>query len=234
VTGGLIRFIRTQHSKQVLALIDEHLGEGEEVLHWSRVKDPQSKERGYVYLTKSRYILNWAEDRDPESTHWVAIESWGVNSTANGGPIVGIEEAERARFIQLPIVTSGAAVRVTEFLRSWGQLAPDGASPRIGGEELGPFTGPEAATVVEPHRNLVRRVLFTILGVLLIIAAILTGWLPGPGGIPLAIAGFWVLAKEYDWAEDALDWMKDKYREAKRKIQQRRAEKRERRAGKRA
>lgn len=232
MTGALIRFIRDQHSKQVLAHIDAHLDEGEQVLHWSRVKDPHTKDRGYIYLTKARYILNWGHDRDPHSTHWIEVESWGVNSTAHGGPIVGVEETGGARFMQLPIVTSGAATRVAEFLRSWGELAPDGAVPRIDGTELGPFTGPESATVSEPRRNLIRRILITILGVLLIIAALLTGWLPGPGGIPLAIAGFWVLAKEYDWAEDALDWMKDKYREAKRKIQERRAKKRERRAGK--
>lgn len=232
MTGGLIRFIRNKYSKHVLDLMSEHLAEGEEILHWSRVRDPQTKDRGYVYLTTVRYILNWADDQDPQSTHWAQIESWGVNSSAHGGPILGVKESDGARFIQLPIVTSGAATRVTEFLRTWGELAPDGAVPRIDGRELGPFTGPEAATVGEPRRNLIRRVLFTILGVLLIIAAVLTGWLPGPGGIPLAIAGFWVLAKEYDWAEDALDWMKDKYREAKHKIQERRARKKERRAGK--
>jgi hypothetical protein len=130
-------------------------------------------------------------------------------------------------------VTSGSEIRVTAFLRGWGQLAPDEATQHIDGKDLGIFRGPTAAVeFTAPRRNVIRRVLFTILGVLLIIAALLIGWLPGPGGIFLAIAGLWVLAQEYDWAEDALDWMKDKYREAKRKIQERRAKKRERRAGK--
>jgi putative transmembrane protein PGPGW len=47
---------------------------------------------------------------------------------------------------------------------------------------------------------------------LLLIAAPLTGWLPGPGGIPLFIAGLAVLASEFEWAQRVLykvkDWVK--------------------------
>jgi Putative transmembrane protein (PGPGW) len=235
LTGPLIRFIRAQRSKQVLAQIDGQLEQGEEVLHWARVKDPRTKDRGFVYLTRARYILDWGDDRDPLSTRWKEIDRWGVNSEPHDGPIVGIEQQDGAKFMQLPIVTSGAEIRVTEFLHSWSRLAPEDATQHIDGRDLGTFRGPEAAVqFTAPRRNFVRRVLFTILGVLLIIAALLIGWLPGPGGIFLAIAGLWVLAQEYDWAEDALDWMRDKYREAKHKIQERRAKKKERRAGKRA
>jgi hypothetical protein len=233
VTSPLIRFIRSQRSKQVLAHIDTHLEPGEEVLQWARVKDPRTHDRGFVYLTRVRYIVNWGDDREPQSTRWMEIESWGVNSEPQDGPIVGVEENEGARFLQLPIVTSGSEIRVTEFLRSWGRLAPEEATQHIDGKDLGIFRGPAAAVeFTAPRRNLIRRVLFTILGVLLIIGALLIGWLPGPGGIFLALAGLWVLAQEYDWAEDALDWMKDKYREAKHKIQERRAKKKERRTGK--
>lgn len=38
------------------------------------------------------------------------------------------------------------------------------------------------------------------LGVLLIILAPLLGWLPGPGGIPLFLAGLSLLAINHDWA----------------------------------
>jgi hypothetical protein len=229
----LTQFIREQRSKQVLALIDAHLDEGEEVVRWCRVKDPRTKDRGFVYLTRARFIVDWGDDRPPDSTRWSEIAAWGVKSDTQEGPIVGVEDPNGPRFLQLPIVSSGSVVRVTDFLRRWGDLTPDGASRSIDGQDLGVFHGPESAVdVAGPRANLVRRVLFTILGVLLIIAAMLIGWLPGPGGIFLAIAGLWVLAKEYDWAEDALDWMKDKYREAKHRIAERRARKRERRAGK--
>lgn len=46
------------------------------------------------------------------------------------------------------------------------------------------------------------------LGILLIIAAPLLGWLPGPGGLPLFFAGLSLLAINHDWAQRLLDKMK--------------------------
>lgn len=48
-----------------------------------------------------------------------------------------------------------------------------------------------------------------VVGVLLIVLAAATGWLPGPGGIPLALVGLAVLASEFEWAERLLDRVKD-------------------------
>lgn len=39
----------------------------------------------------------------------------------------------------------------------------------------------------------------------LLIAAVLFGWLPGPGGIPLVIAGLSLLAINYEWAKRLKD-----------------------------
>lgn len=41
------------------------------------------------------------------------------------------------------------------------------------------------------------------------IAAILTGWLPGPGGIPLFIIGLSILAIHHEWAQKYIDKIKD-------------------------
>lgn len=43
------------------------------------------------------------------------------------------------------------------------------------------------------------------LGALFIVLAALTGWLPGPGGIPLALVGLAILASEFHWASRILD-----------------------------
>ncbi|GAA2183909.1 hypothetical protein GCM10009785_29580 [Brooklawnia cerclae] len=45
------------------------------------------------------------------------------------------------------------------------------------------------------------RIAVGVIGAVLIIAAPLTGWLPGPGGIPLFLAGMAVLASEFMWAK---------------------------------
>ncbi len=44
-------------------------------------------------------------------------------------------------------------------------------------------------------------ILLDTLGVMLMIGAILTGWLPGPTGIPMFILGLSLLAIHHEWAE---------------------------------
>jgi hypothetical protein len=55
-----------------------------------------------------------------------------------------------------------------------------------------------------PRKLLIYRIGVGVLGGLLVIAAPLTGWLPGPGGIPLLILGLAVLASEFEWAQRLL------------------------------
>lgn len=51
----------------------------------------------------------------------------------------------------------------------------------------------------------VRKPLVLVIGSLFMIAAALTGWLPGPGGIPLFLIGVAILASEFAWAERLRD-----------------------------
>lgn len=44
-------------------------------------------------------------------------------------------------------------------------------------------------------------VIIDTLGVLFMVAALLTGWLPGPGGVPLFIIGLSLLAVNHAWAK---------------------------------
>jgi hypothetical protein len=53
----------------------------------------------------------------------------------------------------------------------------------------------------------IRRPIVFIIGSLFIIAAGLTGWLPGPGGIPLFLIGVAILATEFERAERFRDWI---------------------------
>lgn len=53
--------------------------------------------------------------------------------------------------------------------------------------------------------QLVKRVALDSLGVFLIIIAVPISWLPGPGGIPLALIGLGLLAKNNKWAHDLMN-----------------------------
>ena len=53
-------------------------------------------------------------------------------------------------------------------------------------------------------------ILFDTLAGICFIGVILFGWLPGPGGIPLLLAGLGLLAVNHDWAERWLETVKIK------------------------
>lgn len=51
-----------------------------------------------------------------------------------------------------------------------------------------------------PHQLRVYRAIIAAVGLLLILLGLATGWLPGPGGIPLILGGLAVWASEFRWA----------------------------------
>ncbi len=66
----------------------------------------------------------------------------------------------------------------------------------------------------------IRKPVAFIIGFAFIILAGLTGWLPGPGGIPLFLIGIAILSTEFKWAKkirdmvlDLLKWCHNWYRQ---------------------
>lgn len=55
----------------------------------------------------------------------------------------------------------------------------------------------------------IRKPVAFIIGFAFIILAGLTGWLPGPGGIPLFLIGIAILSTEFKWAKKIKDMMLD-------------------------
>jgi hypothetical protein len=65
----------------------------------------------------------------------------------------------------------------------------------------------------DPRKHRIYRGVVGSVGVALILLAGATGWLPGPGGIPLALLGLAVLASEFEWAQNVLEGAKVKVHE---------------------
>jgi hypothetical protein len=59
-------------------------------------------------------------------------------------------------------------------------------------------------------------ILFDTLAAICFIGVILFGWIPGPGGLPLFLAGLALLAVNHDWAERWLETAKHKGKSFKR------------------
>lgn len=51
----------------------------------------------------------------------------------------------------------------------------------------------------------IRKPVILIIGLLFVIASLLTGWLPGPGGLPLFLIGIAILSTEFAWAKRLRD-----------------------------
>lgn len=97
------------------------------------------------------------------------------------------------------------------------QPSPDQADASSEDEMMLPGTGETLTGDVDrfawrariranPQAHFWYRIGVAIAGALLIILAGLTGWLPGPGGIPLALLGLAVLASEFAWAHRLTSW----------------------------
>lgn len=59
--------------------------------------------------------------------------------------------------------------------------------------------------MAERSSNFVKRLAIDIAGLVLLVGAALFGWIPGPGGIPLLIAGLSLLSINHEWARR---WLK--------------------------
>ena len=64
----------------------------------------------------------------------------------------------------------------------------------------------------DPRKHRIYRGVVAVVGTLLILLGAATGWLPGPGGIPLTLLGLAVLASEFEWAQRLLGWARQHLR----------------------
>lgn len=210
---GILSRIAQIREEQILSHADPYLDDEEEVVHWVRASNFDGKRaRGFLYLTTSRVILHWTRGPGENGgAEWQQIEAWGVNKEVDGGPVIAVESEELDMCARMPVMTAGMAKEVRSFLRVFAHHAP---APQ---RTLRPHSPPgafesQAEVEVEAKRRSVtdhtKRVLVTILGMILVIGGILITPLPGPWSFPVIITGLAVLATEYDAADDALDWMK--------------------------
>lgn len=64
----------------------------------------------------------------------------------------------------------------------------------------------------DPRQLFFYRIGVGLLGLFLMIAAAITGPLPGPGGIPLFLLGLAVWSSEFEWAQNLMLWFKTQFR----------------------
>ena len=221
---GPLRWLREERIKQIISLAQPHLDKDEDLHCWIRALRPGSRRRGFLFLTPRRCALQWMESSATGgSVRWSEMQYWGVDHDADGGPVVRCEGDGAVLEAQLSTRSETEVRRAREFLARFDRLAP--ASVR--GSENGRF-GPPVADRVAPERPgvaaMARRLLVSVLGSLLLLIGFILALplVPGPG-LLLVLAGFALLATEFDWAQDGAEWARRRTQAVMDKVLRRRA-----------
>ena len=203
----------------VLGHVRKGLDAGEQVLAWTHARVPGVRAPALLVVTDRRCLVHVASttvadvetplgsllrfelDRDtPEKVR--------VRLAGNGDDVVAeLSLTSRAR--------SRAAGRVLSELTRQNVGAPETFDP----SKTSPL--PPVPRGMKDHA---RRVWVTVVGVVVLVVslAFASPFLPGPGALT-AVAGFAILAKEYEWARDVhvwatrlaerfIHWMRDRLR----------------------
>lgn len=229
----MVGFLHESRNRLVIRLAHAQLGESEQVVAWTRARHPHRRlgfqKLGFLYVTPDSVLVRWGGADDEYSIiAWQEIRSWGLNSTAHGGPILAMKTESETHYVQIPSMTHTSADDATTLLREFGERVPESREEFSAFNSYGQF-GPGRRNV-EVRRSrrsiggLTKRVSITVLGVLLVIAGLILSLplVPGPGILVLVI-GLAVLGSEYDWASDAMHWAKDYYQRTRKRIKERKS-----------
>lgn len=223
----VIRALSEQRRRHIAAQADPYLQDGEEIRHWVRVRREQGRGEGFSFVTETKWIVAWTGRRDGhKSLSWQDIAAWGVDESSVGEPLLAVESTDgEVLRVRLPVQTTGAAERVSQFLRDFSEHAPP--TPRTPAGYPSAVTPEEAFDVRVTRRSVAghtRRILVTILGILLVVGGLAITWIPGPWSLPIVLAGLAVLSSEYDWAKDLRSWAREKYEKTRDRWRARRAQ----------
>ena len=222
---GLLRKVSEYRERQILEHADPCLEDGEQVTHWVRVREPGKRASGVMYITPRRCIFYWSGwSSEPTAVTWEEIRSWGVDRDRHRGPVLGIETKDSTIFVQILVGTDGLVSNANAFLERFGDIAPMPVAPLAESTHPQDYKAARSLRVSKEKKSVAshtRRIVVTIIGLLLVAVGIVLLVVPGPG-ILVVLAGLAVLGSEYDWAQDALAWARKRVRRTTQKLKARR------------
>lgn len=186
----------------VLGPILRYLDGDEELLAWTHARVPEVRAPGVLVVTDHHCLLHVASTSVPDITTPLSRLS-GFELDRRNPEVVrvllrGYEDEV--------VVELSLSDRVRS--RSVGAVLSTLIRKKIAGpESFNPMLTSPLPPMERRARHHARRVLFTILGVvvLLLSAVFASPFVPGPGALT-AVAGIAILAREYEWARDLHVW----------------------------
>lgn len=224
---SLVDRLTRARQRQILSHARPSLEPDEAVLEWLRIRDPDERRTGFIYLSRRSCVLYWSGyGPQPESIPLEEIRSWGVDRNSDRGPILGIETDGSSTFVQLLVSTDGMVTKVNSFLDEFARHAPKPQRPISSSSHPSDYESDSGIRVKKEKKSVAthtRRVAMTIAGIAILLLGVVLLFIPGPG-ILVVLLGLSIMAREYDWAQDILHWARDRYRRTTERIKARRAD----------
>ncbi len=209
----------------VLGPFRSHLGADEPIQAWAHVVGDEDR-AGVLFVTERRCLLHLGSiEHPPVMISWAELAGWDLGTPANGSADVTLGTADGRLEVRLPLTTAGQARKANEVVdRLHRSTVVATSSEATEKDSSGPVPLQPAQRGVRGH---LRRVVVTVVGVLVILVSALfaSPFFPGPGALTF-LAGLALLAREYDWARDVHTWVRRKFEQVwawwKRRREQRR------------
>lgn len=214
---GLLRL----RERMVLGPLCGHLQAAETINAWAHVVDATGR-GGVLTVTEQRCLVHCGPPgSEPVTITATELDAWRLDSVHATVVELALETPPERVVFQLPLTTHGQARKASEVLREL-------ASWDLGIEQVQPPVLTSSRLGLRGH---VRRVVVTIVGVVLVLLSALfaSPFFPGPGALTFLLA-LALLAREYDWARDVHVWTRRRFEQLWAWLQQRREQRRERRA----
>lgn len=196
--GSVARF----RERLVLAHVRDQLDPGEDVLAWSHASVPDSRSPALFVVTRERCLLSITSPSvDDVEAPLGRLHMFDLDRSSSAIAQVRVHGDGREVLCEFSLTSrarSRAMGRVLAELARADVGAPEGYDPNL--------TSP-LQPMPRGVKDHARRVWVTVLGVLVLAVSVVfaSPFVPGPGALT-AVAGFAILAKEYEWARDVHVW----------------------------
>ena len=186
----------------VLGSVLRQVDGDEVVLAWTHAKVPGTRAPAVLVVTNRRCLLHVASAAVPDLSTPLS-QLLGFRFNRRTPEVVRVQLCGDGHEVEVELslshrTRSRAVGRVLSALTRYDIAGPDTFDPALS-SPLPPM--------VRNARHHARRVLLTVIGVLVLLVSVVfaSPFVPGPGALT-AVAGIAILAREYEWARDVHVW----------------------------
>jgi uncharacterized protein (TIGR02611 family) len=195
----------------VLGHVRRSFDDGERILAWAHARVPGVRQPGVLVVTERRGLMHVASAQVEDRTSlWGRLESWRLDHPARSKARLTLVGDDGESVGELSLSSRGrarSASRVVEAIADRVEVPLEVTSPAHHHPVLGHRLVPQLHAARRGLRDHARRVVITVVGVLVLLLSLVfaSPFVPGPGSLT-AVAGIAILAREYEWARDLHVW----------------------------